>query len=123
MNWTCVPKLIFFVPWNSVPENKKPDWFECDNCNNLTVHIMIITNKAWWHRFCIDFCIVKFTMLGAETIQNADDLFKVSRLKKFQNWFVNLMLSSLTNFIENLLKGKHAIYNFILDVDILTCTF
>lgn len=31
--------------------------------------------------------IVKFTMFGAETIQNADDLFKVtcSRLKKFLN--------------------------------------
>lgn len=31
--------------------------------------------------------IVKFTMLGAETIQNADDLFKVtcSKVKEFLN--------------------------------------
>lgn len=48
---------------------------------------MIIKNKFWWYRFCIDFCIVKFIMFGVEMIWNVDDFFKVicSKVKEFLN--------------------------------------
>lgn len=47
-------------------------------------------------------------MLGAETIQNADDLFKASRLKKFLN-----LIRELDAFLSKVAEEDKSVYTFI----------